>query len=289
MRRLAHISDLHFGRTDPAAVEGLLADLTIRRPDLVVVSGDLVQRARARHFRAARAFLERLPFPYLVVPGNHDIPVYNIFHRFTDPFRNYKHFISRDLSPFHVDAEIAVLGLNTARPLILDFSHGRVNAAQIRRMREVFTELPRHLFKVLFTHHPFLPPPNAPQTRLVGRHRLALPALEDAGVDLLLAGHLHRAYSGDLATFHTQVARSILVAQASTATSTRTRDEANAYNLITIGTAPAAPPTVTVEVRAWSGAGFVHAAASTYAKADGRWVLQRRDSAPGLDKWAPSP
>ncbi len=284
MRTLAHISDLHFGRIDQAVVEGLLADLIVHKPDLVVISGDLVQRAKARYFAEARAFLERLPFPYLVVPGNHDIPVYNILHRFIDPFRNYKRFISRDLSPFHVDAEIAVLGLNTARSVILDFSHGRINKAQIQRVCEVFKDLPGNVFKVLFTHHPFLPPPDAPQTRLVSRHRLALPALEDAGVDLLLAGHLHRAYSGELATFHTQVARSILVAQASTATSTRTRDEANAYNLITI-----AAPNLTLEVRAWGGAEFIHAASSTYSKTGDRWVLQERDSGIHPEMMVPSP
>lgn len=284
MRTLAHISDLHFGRIDPAVVEGLLGDLIVNRPDLVVISGDLVQRAKTRHFLEARAFLERLPFPYLVVPGNHDIPVYNVFDRFLDPFRNYKRYISRDLSPFHIDAEIAVLGLNTARSVILDFSHGRINKAQIGRVCEVFKELPGHVFKVLFTHHPFLPPPDAPRTRLVSRHKLALPALEEAGVDLLLAGHLHKAYSGDLATFHTQVARSILVAQASTATSTRTRDEANAYNLITIDA-----PRVTLEVRAWGGEGFVYAAASTYSRSGHRWVLQERDSGIHPEMMTPSP
>ncbi|HYG85200.1 MAG TPA: metallophosphoesterase [Azospirillum sp.] len=272
MRTLAHISDLHFGRIDPAVVEGLLADLLVHKPDLIVISGDIVQRAKARYFAEARAFLERLPFPYLVVPGNHDIPVYNIVHRFIDPFRNYKRYISRDMSPFHVDAEIAVLGLNTARSVILDFSHGRINKAQIQRVCEVFKELPGNVFKVLFTHHPFLPPPDAPETRLVDRHKLALPALEDAGVDLLLAGHLHKAYSGDLTTFHTQVARSILVAQASTATSTRTRNEANAYNLIAIDL-----PRLSLEVRAWDGAQFIHAATSTYARSGERWVLQERE------------
>ena len=273
MKTLAHISDLHFGRIDAVVVEGLLRDLVLKQPDLIVISGDLVQRAKRRYFAEARAFLERLPFPYLVVPGNHDIPVYNILNRFIDPFRNYKRYISRDLSPFHVDAEIAVLGLNTARSVILDFSHGRINRAQVERVREVFKELPDGVFKVLFTHHPFLPPPDAPNTRLVHRHKLALPALEEAGVDMLLAGHLHKAYSGDLATFHTGVARSILVAQASTATSTRTRNEANAYNLIAIDA-----PQVSVEVRGWNGTEFIHAACSTYRRSGHRWVLQEREA-----------
>ncbi len=273
MRRLAHISDLHFGRIDPRVVEGLLCDLAAAGPDLIVISGDLVQRAKAHHFEEARAFLQRLPFPYLVVPGNHDIPVYNLVWRFLDPFGNYKRYITRDLSPFHVDSEIAVLGINTARPVIMDFSEGRMNKAQIQRVREVFCPLPDGVFKVLFTHHPFLPPPDKPGTRLVGRHKLALPALESCGVDLLLAGHLHRAYSGDIMTHHTQVARSILVAQASTATSTRLRNEANAYNLITV-----APPRVTFEVRSWEGAAFTGGLVSTWRKDGPRWTLEGQDT-----------
>ncbi|CAO3421300.1 metallophosphoesterase family protein [Azospirillum doebereinerae] len=273
MKTLAHISDLHFGRIDQRVVDGLLADLTERRPDLIVISGDLVQRAKRRHFEEARAFLDQLPVPYMVVPGNHDIPVYNVFRRFTNPFGHYRHYISKDLSPVHIDSEIAVLGINTARPVIMDFSEGRMNKAQIERVREVFCKLPDTVFKVLFTHHPFMPPPDSPTTHLVGRHKLVLPALETCGVDLMLAGHLHKAYSGDIMSFHTQVARSILVAQASTATSTRLRNEANAYNLIAI-----APPQVTFEVRSWEGAAFTAGLVSTWRKQGHRWELQAQDS-----------
>ncbi len=273
MKRLAHISDLHFGRIDHRVVDGLLADLTAQAPDLIVISGDLVQRAKPRHFKEASAFLEKLPFPYMVVPGNHDIPVYNVFRRFTNPFGHYRRYITTDLSPLHIDDEMAVLGINTARPVIMDFSEGRMNRRQIKRVREVFSDMPDTMFKVLFTHHPFLPPPDLPGTRLVGRHRLALPVLESCGVDLLLAGHLHKAYSGDIMSFHTQIARSILVAQASTATSTRLRNEANAYNLITV-----AHPDVTFEVRSWEGAAFMGGLVSSYRKHGQRWTLQAQDS-----------
>ncbi|PWC32456.1 metallophosphoesterase [Azospirillum sp. TSO35-2] len=273
MKRLAHISDLHFGRIDQRVVDGLLADLTAQSPDMIVISGDLVQRAKPRHFEEARAFLDRLPFPYMVVPGNHDIPVYNVFRRFTNPFGHYRRYISSDFSPLHVDDELAVLGINTARPVIMDFSEGRMNHRQIERVREVFCDMPDTVFKVLFTHHPFLPPPDLPRTRLVGRHKLVLPALEHCGVDLLLAGHLHKAYSGDIMSFHTQVARSILVAQASTATSTRLRNEANAYNLITVD-----QPQVTFEVRSWEGAFFTGGLVSTYRKHGQRWALQAQDT-----------
>ena len=120
-------------------------------------------------------------------------------------------------------------------------------------------------FKIFFTHHPFLPPPDAPNTTLVGRARKALRRLEDAGVDLMLAGHLHKAYSGDIMTHHTKVERSILVAQASTATSTRLRNEPNAYNFITIdGSGENA--SVTFLVRSWEGARFTPGLLSRYVR-----------------------
>lgn len=275
MRTIAHISDLHFGRIDPKVVEALLQDLEARRPDLIVISGDLTQRARRSQFAAARDFLDRLPSRHMVVPGNHDIPVYNLLARFANPFANYHRYIGRDVNPFWHDEEIAVLGLNTARSVILDFAEGRVNRNQMERICGVFRTAGDDLFKIVFTHHPFLPPPDAPSTRLVGRAVRALRALEDAGVDLLLAGHLHRAYSGDIMTHHTHVQRSILVAQASTATSTRLREEPNAYNLITLDR-----PDLSFEVRSWEGARFTGGLRSRYRKEGTRWTLLEQD--PGL-------
>ena len=268
MRTIAHLSDLHFGRIDPEALEALEADLAEVKPSLVVISGDLVQRARRRHFRAARDFLERLPAPWLVVPGNHDIPAYNLLARFTVPFRNYRRYITPDLEPFICDDEIAVLGINTARPLILNFAHGRINRRQIEHIEAAFHGVPPGVFKVLVTHHPFLPPPDKPKGKvLLGRARQALPALESCGVDLLLAGHFHRGFSGDIAEHHSHLERSILVAHAATATSTRLRDEPNGYNLITV-----APPTVTFEERTWTGQRFAANVRSTYTRTPHRWT-----------------
>ena len=268
MRTIAHLSDLHFGRIDHAVLEALVADLAEIKPSLVVISGDLVQRARRRHFRAARAFLERLPSPWLVVPGNRDIPAYNLLARFTVPFRNYRRYITPDLEPFVSDDEIAVLGINTARPLILNFAHGRINRRQIEHIEAAFRTVPAGVFKVLVTHHPFLPQPDKPAGKiLLGRARLALPTLESCGVDLLLAGHFHRGFSGEIAEHHSHLEHPILVAHAATATSTRLRDEPNGYNLITI-----APPRVTFEERVWTGQRFAAAERRGFTRTPHRWT-----------------
>jgi 3',5'-cyclic AMP phosphodiesterase CpdA len=129
MRTLVHLSDIHFGRVDQAIIEPLINLITELKPDVVAVSGDLTQRARSQQFKEARAFLDRLPKPQIVVPGNHDVPLYNIFARFITPLDKYRQFITEDLSPFYADEEVAVLGVNTARSLTI--KGGRVNEEQV--------------------------------------------------------------------------------------------------------------------------------------------------------------
>src|SRR3954469_2042372 len=98
MRTIIHLSDLHFGRTDPSVVEPLVATVAELRPDAIAVSGDLTQRARGEQFREARAFLDRLPpVPQIVVPGNHDVPLWNAFKRFAQPLANFRRYITADL------------------------------------------------------------------------------------------------------------------------------------------------------------------------------------------------
>src|ERR1051325_5294938 len=139
VRTLAHLSDLHFGRVEPAVLEALRRRLRALAPDVVAVSGDLTQRARARQFREARAFLDSLPRPQVVVPGNHDVPLYNVFARFVAPLAGYRRVIGEDVEPGFVDDEIAVLGINTARSFVL--KGGRVSESQLARLREALGRL----------------------------------------------------------------------------------------------------------------------------------------------------
>lgn len=268
MRTIAHISDVHFGATDPLVVEAVIADLHHQKPDLVVISGDLTQRARPGQFRAAAEFLKRLPGPQLVVPGNHDIPKFNVFARFLSPLKNYFQYISTDLFPQYQDDEIFVLGLNSAR----SFTHksGWLSEEQIREAQQRFTAAGNRM-KVLVTHHPFIPPPRRPKADVILRAEQYLPMLLAVNVDVLLAGHLHLAYHDDLRSHYKAFRDSILSVQAGTATSSRRRGEPNAYNFLSVS-----PNLCTVAVRGWTGSRFEESLVTRYECQEGHWVAQKQ-------------
>ena len=265
MRLIAHLSDLHFGRHDPAIAEALVADLAEHRPDLVVISGDLTQRARKSEFAAAQAFLARLAAPVVAVPGNHDVPLYNVIRRAFRPLKRFARYIDDAEHPFFADAEIAVLGVNTARSLAL--AQGRISHDQMAAMRAHFHAVPAGALKVLVAHHPLLAPPHAPERRNVGRAEPALEAIADCGIELLLTGHHHQTFTGAVAAHRLPHGRSLLVSEAGTAISTRRRDECNSYNLVRV-----AGRHVASLLRAWTEAGFTTTATQHYAHHEGRWV-----------------
>ena len=230
MRTLVHLSDVHFGRVDEAVVTAIIPQIRSLEPDVVVLSGDLTQRAKPDEFRAARRFLDELPTPQIVVPGNHDIPLYNVLQRFGSPLSKYRRFISADLEPFYADDEIAVAGINTARSLT--FKDGRVNEDQMRRLHDRLAPLDDRLTKIVVTHHPFDLPEGMDPKHLVGRADQAMDVFLRAGADVLLAGHLHTTSIGSTATRYPVDGRTALLVQAGTATSTRGRGETNSFNLI---------------------------------------------------------
>ncbi len=232
MRTLVHLSDLHFGRVDDALLQPLTDLILQLAPDLLVVSGDLTQRARSREFIAAKAFLESLPFPRIVVPGNHDISLHNLFDRFLRPLAKYRRHITNDLQPFFFDNEIAVVGVNTARSLTI--KDGRINHEQMAQVSACFARVPESLMKIIVTHHPFDLPDQYRRTKLVGRADSALQSFASIGADLLLAGHLHASHAGTTDARYPIDGYAALVVQAGTATSTRGRGEANSFNVLRI-------------------------------------------------------
>ena len=235
MRTIVHLSDLHFGRTDGEIIQPLIDTVTRLAPHLVVVSGDLTQRARTDEFQAARRFLDALPQPQIVVPGNHDVPLYDIYSRFLRPLKQYRRHISEVTEPNYVDAEIAVVGVNTARSLT--FKDGRINIAQITDISHRLRAIDSHVVKIIVTHHPFDLPAEYDESKLVGRAPLAMKTLADCGADLLLAGHLHTSHAGNTDARYGIADYSALVVQAGTATSTRGRGETNSFNVIRVSTA----------------------------------------------------
>src|SRR5688572_20358063 len=129
MRTIVHLSDIHFGRVDDTTVQPLVNAVKAVDPHLVVVSGDLTQRARESQFEEAKEFLDKLPDPQIVVPGNHDVPLYNLFARFLAPLDNYRKIINDDTEPVYQDEEMVVAGVNTARSLT--WKNGRINEEQV--------------------------------------------------------------------------------------------------------------------------------------------------------------
>jgi 3',5'-cyclic AMP phosphodiesterase CpdA len=243
VRTLAHLSDLHFGRVDQGVLEALRRRVKALAPDLVVISGDLTQRARTHQFRAARAFLDSLPKPQVVVPGNHDVPLYNVLARFLAPLAGYRRVIGGDVEPGFVDEEIAVLGINTARSFV--FKGGRVSQSQLVRVCEALGRLQGERTRIVVSHHPG-----------------AMEKLADCGVDVFVSGHHHATR-----TAHRRIGRmSVLIVEAGTATSQRTREEPNAFNLLRV-----APGRIEVDHYALHGGNFMRAAADVFLREDAGW------------------
>ena len=277
MPRLIHLSDLHFGAHDQKLVEAVEARVDEEKPDLVVVSGDFTQRARTEQFKEACRFLSRLReagHEVLGVPGNHDVPLYDVLRRFLSPLTRYRRYIDNTLCPFHELDGAVVLGINTARSLT--FKDGRISHEQMDFIRSTF-ERSRNVPRIVVTHHPLfsLPVGDGPALgKAVGRQELALDAIADAGVDLLLAGHNHRASSHSARELATR-AGAALVIQAGTATSVRLRDEEQSFNRIDV-----AGGRVTLTVQSWNGHGFVSGDEQTYAREGDHWRLAKRAVVP---------
>ena len=222
MTRLVHLSDLHFGRTDPGLLEPLLAAVNALAPELVVISGDLTQRARNRQFAEARAFIDRLAAPVLCVPGNHDTPLDNLFLRLFRPWSRYRRAISRELEPEYRTGDLAVVGVNTVNRFA--WQQGRMPKRAIERARAAFAAAGAAT-RVVVVHHPLELTPGAskPVMREAGR---SLEGFAAAGAEIVLSGHLHATHIAPFIRVP-----GLLFVQAGTL-STRTRGEQNSFNCL---------------------------------------------------------
>lgn len=234
MTRLMQISDLHFGAEIPEAVDALVESAQGLAPDRVLIGGDFTMRARRREWRAARAFLDRLPVPALCIPGNHDIPGANdLWDRFFTPWTRYREAIGNELEPSEVIGGIEVVGLNSARRFgapSFDWSRGAVSVAQCLGLPFRFGS--EAGLRAVMLHHPFAASESGGR-RLLKRDGMLLAALETAGVDLVLAGHFHQSHVSLLPLPLGD--RDVVLSHVSTACSWRTKGEPPGFHLVETG------------------------------------------------------
>lgn len=240
MITIAHASDLHFGEPHEAeAAEAFLEAVHATGPDLVVISGDFTQRAKVREFEEARAFLDRLPeVPVVVTPGNHDVPLYRVLERIASPYRNYRRFISEELDTVTRIPGLTVVSLDSAAPRRA-IVNGHIDAAQLDFARTAFAESPPHDLRVVVAHHHLAPAPDYEGDRPLPGGRRILEALETMGVELVLGGHLHRAFIGNSLDVHpgADPDRGIVIVQCGTTSSRRGRARERAkrtFNLVRV-------------------------------------------------------
>ena len=243
MRTIVQLSDLHFGAIIDATLDPLIDKVSSVAPDLVIISGDLTQRAREEQFADARRYLQRLPGPQLVVPGNHDVPLYDVFRRFMSPLGRYRKYITDDLSPSFIDDEIAVVGINTSRSLV--FKGGSISPGQLAEAVAQFEGLQGSQARIVVTHHPFDIPEGLTGVEVVGGAQRAMDAFEGCAVDLFLSGHIHLVHMSSAARYRPGYNATIL--QAGTATSTRARRESNSFFIFQVD-----ETAITCETQSWN-------------------------------------
>lgn len=241
MPKLLHISDLHFGGPYlPAAGEALQRIAPSLAPDAIVVSGDITQRAKVREFETARRFLDRLPqVPMLVVPGNHDVPLYRVVERLRRPHGLYRELIAPDLNPILELDGVLLVGLDSTSPRRA-ITNGRVHRDQLEHCDRVFAEAAPDAARIVVVHHHFAPGPDYLHDRTMPKARRAIDSFVDQRVEMILGGHAHRSYIGNSLDFfpghHRE--RGIIIVQCGTTTSSRGRGRErneNTFNLIDVG------------------------------------------------------
>jgi 3',5'-cyclic AMP phosphodiesterase CpdA len=221
------------------AAHALAADVAAAAPTVTIVTGDSTMRARAHQFRAARALIDDLPAPRLVIIGNHDVPLVNLVSRFTAPYERYRAHLTDELDPLLDAPGLRVLGLGSMPPW--RWKSGRVSRRQTDRLATVLGGAPPDTLRVLALHHP---PGQRGAARLVGRRRL-LGSMATARVDLVLSGHTHVPKARRVLLPDGGGGHPVIDVVAGTATSTRTRGGVGpSWTLIRVG-----PESVTVEHR----------------------------------------
>jgi 3',5'-cyclic AMP phosphodiesterase CpdA len=249
MRTIVHVSDIHFGRTERNMIDALLASVLELAPDLVVISGDLTQRARIREFKEAAEFiaaLKQASLSCLVIPGNHDIhPLHHIFPRIFRPYKRYRQYIQEDIEPCWSDDCIAVRSVNTVRASSI--KDGTISRRQIEEAKKWFSDFRPGVIKIIVTHHP-LDLPATLRKKLAKRAGYAVRELSECNVDAYLSGHYHQSGTAHAVERYADLPHPALAIQAGTV-SLRIRRETQSFNVLSVG-----QERIRVDVYAWDQA-----------------------------------
>jgi 3',5'-cyclic AMP phosphodiesterase CpdA len=237
---LLQISDVHFGpHYVPRVGEALLRAVQELESDVLIVSGDFTQRAKREQFAQARAFLDQLPdLPTVVVPGNHDVPLYRVFERVFNPYGLYKEYISGHLDMVLRTEEAVIVALNSTKPLRA-IVNGRIARWQLAFCEDAFRDAPPDALRIVVAHHHFAPAPDYEGGQVMPRAKRAIDCFTDLKVDMIIGGHLHRAYIGNSLDVYPGEDRDhgIIIVQSGTSTSRRGRareTEKNSFNHIRV-------------------------------------------------------
>lgn len=240
MTKLLHISDLHFGPPYlPKVGAALLRIAPTLAADAIVVSGDLTQRAKRQQFSDARDFLEQLPaLPRVVVPGNHDVPLYRVAERLLRPHALYQEYIHSELNHVLKLDGAVIVALDSTAPRH-HITNGRIFRRQLEFCSQAFQESPPAAARIVVAHHHFAPAPDYQRDQIMPQAQRAMNHFIDLGVEMILGGHLHRGYIGNSLDFYPKANRhhGVIIVQCGTSTSRRGRArerEKNSFNLIRI-------------------------------------------------------
>lgn len=261
MPTFVHISDLHFGREQAEVIAAWFKQTAVLQPDLVIISGDLTQRATAEEYIAAQQFLAQLQWPYFTIPGNHDMSATDLTERFFNPWKKWEKYISPATEPVLKQTGYVVVGVNTARAagFYFDWSRGQISHKQIKEVQAKLAVTPEQDLRLVVAHHPFWLPQQSAYRDLVKHRDQALEAFHFAGVDLILSGHVHRSY--------TQILQGVLIVHAGTTFSSRLAEgQANSFNVI-----KGDRQQLSVEFMTWQGREFQLAERRQFRQNNGVW------------------
>lgn len=245
--KIIHLSDLHFGTEDNSVVESLQTAIYTQKPAFVIVSGDFTQIGSTAEFEKAQAFLNSLPCPFLAVPGNHDVPAWDLWERFTDPYKKYRRFIDADLNPVSKHDNVLVAGINSARRAVphWNWANGAVSSTQRQNLPQTFDGFEG--WRVCTLHHPIHKVQDMPIDVTVFGRKRTLQCFQDLKIDLVLTGHVHHA---SITTLGNQEHQTVYLS-ASTALSSRVRGQENGFNIITLS-----GNTMSIEILAFKNGDF---------------------------------